>query len=100
MIINIDDDLFYKVVSIMKNRSASVYEELAKIKPIELSQKDTLIEARAVKTKRVKQSIQETIKSLCDEDMKPTKYQVHKRTNIAYVTINKYYDDILKEVIK
>ena len=59
---------------------------------------NTLQEARDIKTQRIKQSIQETIKSLFDEDMKLSKYQIHKRTGIAYVTINKYYDEILQGV--
>jgi len=53
---------------------------------------------RELKTQRVKQTIKETIKSLYSQDISPTRYQIHKRTGIAYITINKYYDDILDEV--
>lgn len=98
MIIDIEDELFYKIKELMKNRSKSIYEQLEKITPLDIIPNNTLQEAREIKTQRVKQSIKETIKSLYSEDMKPTKYQIHKRTNIAYVTINKYYDDILDEV--
>lgn len=100
MLINIDDELFNKVKQIVKSRNIKVFEQLEQLKPLEAIATDTntLQEAREIKTQRVKQSIKETIKSLYNEDMKPTKYQIHKRTNIAYVTINKYYDDILKEV--
>lgn len=100
MLIDIDEDLFHKVKQIVKGRNLSIYEQLEDIKPLATvtTNSNTLQTARDVKTARVKQSIQETIKNLCDEDMKPTKYQIHKKTNIAYVTINKYYDEILEEV--
>lgn len=98
MIIEIEDELFYKIKELMKNRSKSIYEQLENITPLKEIPKDTLQEARATKTKRVKQSIKETIKSLNQANITPTKYQIHKRTNIAYVTINKYYDEILDEV--
>ena len=94
MIIDIEDELFFKIKELMKNRSKTIYEQLENITPIAALPKDTLQKSRETKTKRIKQSIQETIKSLLDEDMKPTKYQIHKRTGVAYVTINKYYDEI------
>ena len=98
MIIEIDDDLFHKVTQLMKNRSKSIYEQLEQIKPLEDIHTNLLQQAREIKTQRVKQSIKETIKSLLNTNMKPTKYQVHKKTGIAYVTINKYYDEILDKV--
>ena len=100
MIINIDDELFHKVKQIVKSRNLSIFEQLENLKPLTTITTDTntLQTARDIKTQRVKQSIKETIKSLYSEDMKPTKYQIHKRTGIAYVTINKYYDDILEEI--
>lgn len=99
MIIDIDEELFNKIKQLMKNRSKSIYDELVAITPLEtIPQNNTLETARAVKTQRIKQFIKETIKSLYGQDMKVSKYQIHKKTNIAYVTINKYYDDILKEV--
>ena len=98
MIIEINEELFNKIKKIVKGRNLSIYEQLEDIKPIELVTNDTLQEAREIKTQRIKQSIKETIKSLYNEDIKLSKYQIHKRTNIAYVTINKYYDEILAEV--
>ena len=100
MIIDIEDELFYKIKELMRERNKSIYEQLKKKKPLEAITTDTntLQQARAVKTQRVKQSIKETIKSLCSEDLSPTRYQIHKRTGIAYITINKYYNDILDEV--
>ena len=99
MIIDVEDDLFLQVKKIVKSRNIKVYEQLEDIKPLETILNNTLQQARDVKTQRVKPIIKETIKSLYSEDMKPTKYQIHKRTNIAYVTINKYYDEILEEVL-
>ncbi|WP_320035465.1 hypothetical protein [Halarcobacter sp.] len=97
MIIDIDEELLKEIKKIVKDSNLSIYEQLEQIKP--LTTDNTLQQARKIKTQRVKQSIQETIKSLLDEDMKPTKYQIHKRTGIAYVTINKYYDVIIDEVL-
>lgn len=102
MIIDIDEELFQKVKQIVKGRNLSIYEELEKITPLDavatITTDTSLIKARTVKTQRIKQSIKETIKSLNNESIEPTKYKIHKRTGIAYVTINKYYDDILADV--
>ena len=99
MIIDINEELFNKVKQIVKSRNLSIYEQLEEIKPLDTVTTDnTLIKAREVKTQRIKQSIKETIKSLTNEDISPTKYKVNKRTGISFVTINKYYQSILDEV--
>ena len=99
MIIQIRDDLFDKVVEIMKHRNLSIYNELKEIKPLDTVATDTTLQqARELKTQRVKQSIKETIKELLSQDIQPTKYKINKRTKIAFITLNKYYDDILEEV--
>ena len=100
MIIEIRDDLFYKLVDLMENRSKSIYNELKEIQPLDdtVTTDTTLQQARELKTKRVKQSIKETIKELLSKDITPSKYKINKATGIAFVTLNKYYDDILEEV--
>ena len=99
MIIDINEELFHKVKQIVKSRNLSIYEQLEEIKPLDTVTTDnTLIKAREVKTQRIKQSIKETIKSLTNEDISPTKYKINKRTGISFVTINKYYQTILDEV--
>lgn len=99
MIISIDEELFQKVKQIVKSRNLSIYEQLEEIKPLEAITTDTTLQqAREIKTQRIKESIKETIKSLISEDISPTKYKVNKKTGISFITINKYYDDILKEV--
>lgn len=100
MIIEIRDDLFYKLVDLMENRSKSIYNELKEIKPLDdtVATNNTLATAREIKTQRVKQSIKETIKELLSKDISPTKYKVNKATGIAFITLNKYYDDILEEI--
>ena len=98
MIIQIRDDLFDKVVEIVKHRNLSIYNELKEIKPIAAATDNTLQQARELKTQRVKQSIKETIKELLSKDISPNKYKVNKATGIAFITLNKYYDDILEEV--
>ena len=101
MIIDIDEELFNKLKELMKNRSKSIYEELEAITPLDavatVTTDTSLIKARAIKTQRIKQSIKETIESLNSQSIEPTKYKIHKRTGIAYVTINKYYDEIKNE---
>ena len=97
--IEIREDLFYKLVDLMKNRNLSIYEELENIKPLEAITTDTsLQQAREIKTQRIKQSIKETIQELYNQDMTPTKYKINKRTGISFITINKYYQSILNEV--
>ncbi|OCL95676.1 hypothetical protein [Aliarcobacter thereius] len=99
MIIEIRDDLFYKLVDLMENRSKSIYNELKEIKPLDkVATNNTLQQAREIKTQKVKQLIRETIKELLSKDISPNKYKVNKATGIAFVTLNKYYDDILEEV--
>lgn len=100
MIISIDDDLFDKVVEIVKHRNLSIYNELKEIQPLDdtVASDTTLAKAREIKTKKVKQLIGRTIKELLSKDITPTKYRINKATGIAFVTLNKYYDDILEEV--
>lgn len=98
MIIEIRDDLFYKLVDLMKNRNSTIYNELKEIKPIAAATDNTLKQARELKTQRVKQSIKEAIQELLNQNVKPTKYKVNKATGIAFKTLSKYYDDILNEI--
>lgn len=99
MIIQIRDDLFDKVVELVKHRNLSIYNELKEIKPLDTAAADTTLQqARELKTQRVKQLISRTIKELLSKDITPTKYRINKATGIAFVTLNKYYDDILEEV--
>ena len=99
MIIEIRDDLFYKLVELMKHRNLAIYKELKEIKPLEkVATNNTLQQARELKTQKVKQLIRETIKELLSQDIQPTKYKVNKATGIAFITLNKYYNDILEEV--
>ncbi|MCT7538764.1 hypothetical protein N5T82_02750 [Aliarcobacter cryaerophilus] len=99
MIIDIRDDLFYKLLDLMKNRNSTIYNELKEIKPLDTFTTDTTLQqAREIRTQKIKESIKETIQKLLSQDIQPTKYKINKKTGIANVTINKYYDDILKEV--
>ena len=99
MVIEIRDDLFYKLVELMKHRNLTIYNELKEIKPLDTVGTDTTLQqARELKTQKVKQLIRETIKELLSQDIQPTKYKINKATGIAFITLNKYYDDILEEV--
>ena len=103
MIIEIDDELFQKVKQIVKGRNLTLFNELEEIKPLDTVAitltDNTLQQAREIKTQRIKQSIKETIKSLNNQNISVTKYKVNKLTGISFITLNKYYDDILDEVI-
>lgn len=99
MIIEINEDLFYKLVELMKNRNTTIYNELKKIQPLDTVATDTTLQqAREVKTQRVKETIKETIKELLSKGISPTKYKVNKSTGVAFTTLKKYYDHILEEV--
>ena len=98
MIIEIRDDLYYKLVDLMKHRNLSIYNELKNIQPLDTVATDTLIKARELKTQKVKQNIKQSIKELLSNDISPTKYKINKATGIAFITLSKYYDDILEEV--
>ena len=99
MIIEIDEDIYKQVLKIIKLRNTTLYNKIKDIKPIaNLNIIDTLTTARTIKTNRIKESIKSTLRELIQANIKPSKYKVHKSTNIAYITLNKYYDEILKEV--
>ena len=98
MIIEIRDDLFYKLVELMKHRNLSIYNELKEIKPLEVATDNTLQQARDIKTQKVKQTIEQSIKELLSKDISPTKYRINKSTGIAFVTLNKYYSHILEDI--
>ena len=53
MIIEIRDDLFYKLVELMKHRNLTIYNELKEIKPLEVATDTTLATAREIKTQKV-----------------------------------------------
>jgi hypothetical protein len=96
MIIEIDEALFNKVAQIVKGRNLALYEQLMQLQP--LQNLNTLSNARMIKTDRIKEKIKSTIEALEAQNITPNKYQVHKVTNIAYVTLNKYFDVIMDEV--
>ena len=97
MIINIEDTLYNKVVAIVKSRNIKLYEQLQQIQP--LQNIDTLQTARDIKTNRIKIKIISIMEQLHKEDIKLTKYQIHKRSGIAYITINKYFKELYSKVI-
>ncbi len=100
MIISIDDELFQKVKQIVKGRNLTLFNELESIKPLDTVATDnTLQQAREIKTQRIKQSIKKTIQKLFSQDIQPTKYKINKLTGISFITINKYYQSILDEVL-
>lgn len=100
MLIEIDKELYNKMVKIVKLRNTTLYNQIKDIKPLnKLNTDDTLTKARTIKTDRVKDTIKSTLRELIQAKTTPSKYKVHKSTKIAYITLNKYYDVILDEVL-
>jgi len=93
LIIEIEENDFSQMLKIVKLRNTTLYNQIKNIKVV-----DTLTTARTIKTERIKESIKSTLRELIQSNIKPTKYKVHKSTNIAYTTLAKYYDDILDEL--
>lgn len=99
MVYALNEDLFIKIKELMKNRNNAIYKELEKIEPLEtIKEISPIQQARKIKTQRVKQTIKKTIKELLKANISPTKYQVNKLSKISFITLNKYFDDILEEV--
>ena len=98
MFIEIDESTFKKVKKIIKLRNTTLYNEIKDIKSIP-TLNTTLEQARIAKTDRVKNQIEKVLLELINANITPSKYKIHKHTNIAYVTLNKYYDEILAKVL-
>jgi hypothetical protein len=99
MLIEINDNDFNQMLKIVKQRNTTLYNKLKDLTPLDnLNQVNTLTIARTVKTERTKESIKKALIDLIGSNITPTKYKVHKSTNIAYTTLKKYYDEILQEV--
>ena len=99
MIVEIENELFFKIQNILEKRNTSIYKEFCKIKSNNTSY-DVLEKARVIKTNRKKDEIRLAIKELIHQKIKPTKYKVCKKTAISYATLNKYFDEIFDEVLK
>ena len=100
MIIDIDDELFFKIKDIVQKRNTTVYKQLEHIKKLKEAPGDILIKARAIKTNRKKEEIKTAIKELIHSNTNVTMYQVHKKTAISYKTLHKYYRNIFDEVLE
>jgi len=87
----INEDDYQTVMKILSVRNKNLFEKLSTLQQTETITKRSI---------NKKNQIKEVITELLNDNEEVTKYKVHKRTNIAYVTINKYYDVILKESLK
>ena len=99
MIIEIEANTFQAVLKIVKLRSKTIYDKIKDIQPLEAIQDNSLQKARDIKTIRVKERIKVSIDKLKANNIKPNKYQIHKDTNISYITLSKYYEDIVCDTI-
>ena len=89
-----------RVCEVSKNKK--LLSELEALTPFENNaiEVNYLQLARDTKTDKIKNRIRAAINELQSDNRPLTKYQVHTKTKIAYVTIKKYFDDILKEAQK
>jgi len=91
----IDDKLYLEVLNILEKRNKTIYKKFLLLN--EVKKDSTLARARETKSKNKIEEIKKAIKEIAEEKhKKPTKYDIHKKTNIAYQTINKYYSDLIK----
>ena len=97
MIIEIKDEFFTRPVNFMENENLALYNELKEIKPLDVN---SLEIAGTIRRQRVMDVLIKAIQELEIQNISPTKYQIHKKTKIAYITINKYFDEILEELKK
>lgn len=100
MIVEIENELFFRIQDILEKRNIGIYKKFCEIKQINTSYDDILEKARLIKTKRKKNQIRLAIKELIHQKIKPTKYKVCKKTTVSYATLNKYFDEIFDEVLK
>jgi capsule polysaccharide modification protein KpsS len=96
MIFELESELFNRVLKVAESCHPKLHKELLTLQPKKKAY--SLEDARAIKSTHKRKAIKDTIEALQAQNITPTKYQVHKRTNIAYVTLNRYYDTILDEV--
>ena len=89
----IDNELYKEVLEALEKRNKRLYKKMLELNDVD---KNGLKKARAKKSDRKMDEIKKAILKISKEEhSQPSKYQVHKLTNIAYVTINKYYDEIV-----
>ena len=90
----IDDELYKELEILLSKRNKKLLNRLQDSREYE----DSIIRARRVKSEKIRARIRESIKKLSQEYKKqPTRYQIHQDTKIAYITLKKYYDEIIKE---
>jgi len=96
----ITNELYNELLKLTDKRSKHLHNELKLIEDyIEPKVVDTLTIARETKTRNKKEEIKKAIRDIAnDTRRKPTKYQIHQKTGIAYQTLNKYYDEIIEEI--
>lgn len=64
-------------------------------KETSIKQKQHLSKIREIRTTQTKELLQKAFRELIQQKETPTRYKLHKLTNIAYSTINKYYDEVV-----
>jgi hypothetical protein len=95
----IEDDLYRDILSLLEKRNKALYQKMLELKDVDMN--INLSIARATKTNNKKNEMKKAIIEIAKiKHRKPTKYELHTKTKIAYVTINKYFDEIIDETNK
>jgi Fic family protein len=66
------------------------------MKAISQKQKNHLENIRVLKSETKKETLKKAYNELIQQKETLTRYKLHKQTKIAYSTINKYYDEVVK----
>jgi len=67
------------------------------MKQISTKQLKHLEGIRNNKSAHIKETLTKAYKELLEAKGNPTRYKLHKQTKIAYITINKYFDEVINE---
>jgi uncharacterized FlaG/YvyC family protein len=64
------------------------------MKSISTKQQTHLFSIRDKKTAQTKETLKKAYNELIQQKKTPTRYNLHQKTNIAYITINKYFFEL------
>ena len=92
---SINDELYKEILKILEKRNKTIYKKL--LECVDIKKDNSLEKARATKSNNKIEEIKKAMIEIgIEKKREPTKYEIHKKTNIAYVTINKYYDYLIQ----
>ena len=94
----IDDEMYAEILKVLEKKAIKLYRRVLEVDDVKND--NGLEKARAIKTSKKKDEIEKAMLEITKKGEKITKYKIHQLTNIAYVTLNKYYDESLAKLNK